>query len=518
MPLVVVASACNAGESIPTVGIYKLDDQRLTGDTSVVVGKGSFDDVTALVTIDTQGNVVATTVIDNYQKLDPEPAIALVEKWTFRPQMFDGRPVYAVGRVSVTYNGPPIPPNPSIAFPDSTPGDTAITLERGACYGSCPAYRVTLRGDGLVDFDMGGDSFKGTAAQVHLEYNGHNVLLPGRHMAQVDPAEVADLMERFRAIKFFGLRNEYRYAVTDSSTQILSVRVGKERKSVTDYVGVEAGMPLQVRDLEDAVDKVAGTARWVNGNAETLTYLDAAKFDYQSQAGARLALAAAWKLNDYRPEPGLEALVIGLVDRGVPLGHKVKGVSVGAVLLHVAARQGKEALFAKLQEHDVLAGMPRAAINDAFSAVGCSPNIARALVKGGADPRVNGENGTALTALRGGAATCEDRPDKMLEMARTLIEFGVPLEARDGLGWTALMGCDSPELARFLLAKGADPNARTNDGTTPVLATDDDRVALILLRAGADPRAHNDRGTVRANAIKGHWPATLAWLDEHGVP
>jgi hypothetical protein len=58
---------------------------------------------------------------------------------------------------------------------------------------------------------------------------------------------------------------------------------------------------------------------------------------------------------------------------------------------------------------------------------------------------------------------------------------------------------------------------RHKDGTTAVLATDDDRVALILLRAGADPRARNEQGTVRSNAIKGPWPATLAWLNEHGI-
>ena len=102
-------------------------------------------------------------------------------------------------------------------------------------------------------------------------------------------------------------------------------------------------------------------------------------------------------------------------------------------------------------------------------------------------------------------------------MARTLIELGVPLEARDGLGWTALMGCDSLELAQLLLSHGADPKARAKDGTTTVLATDDDRVALILLRAGADPRARNDQGSVRSSAVKYAWPATIAWLDQHGI-
>ena len=517
LPLAALASACQAGQSASTVGIYKLDDQRLTGDTTVIVEKDGFSDLTVLVTIDTAGKVIAATATDNYQKLDPQPAIALVRGWTFRPQTFDGKPVNAVGRVSITYKERPIPSNPSIAFPSGAPEDTTITLERGACYGSCPAYRVTVRGDGLVNFDTGSDSLEGTAAQVHLEYNGHNVLLPGRHTTRVDPASVTRLLGQLRRVRFFGLKNEYFYSATDNPTQILSVRVGHARKTVTDYIGVKVGMPQEVRDLEDAVDEVAGTSRWVNGNVETLAYLDSAKFDYRSRAGTELAFAAARKLDDYRPDPGVEALIIGLIDRGVALGAKVNGVSVGTVLLQVAARQGKEALFAKLQEHDVLADMPRAAINRAFSNLGCSAKIARALAKSGADPRATGENGTALTALRGSAATCEDQPDKMLEMARTLIELGVPLEARDSLGWTALMGCESPELARLLLANGADPKARTKDGTTPVLATDDDRVALILLRAGADPRAHNDQGTVRSNAVKGHWPATLAWLDEHGI-
>lgn len=104
-----------------------------------------------------------------------------------------------------------------------------------------------------------------------------------------------------------------------------------------------------------------------------------------------------------------------------------------------------------------------------------------------------------------------------MEMARTLIDLGVPLEARDDVGWTALMGCDSPALARLLIERGADVNARTKEGKTPVLITDDDRVALILLRAGADPRVRDKDGSLREQAVKQHMPATLAWLDAHGV-
>jgi ankyrin repeat protein len=121
-----------------------------------------------------------------------------------------------------------------------------------------------------------------------------------------------------------------------------------------------------------------------------------------------------------------------------------------------------------------------------------------------------------LIAIRRSSSDCEGE-ERLIEMARTLIDLGVPLEGRDGSQWTALMGCDSPALVRLLIERGANVNARDEDGTTPVLATDEDRVALILLRAGADPSARDADGSLRRQAVKRHMPATLAWLDAHGV-
>jgi hypothetical protein len=292
LPAITATGSCRASDAPPLVGFCKLDDQRLSGDTTVIAKKGGFSDLTVLVTIDTSGKVISAEVPDNYQKLDPAPALALVRGWTFRPQTFDGKAVRAVGMVSVTYKQRSVPVDTAAAFPQGDPADAAITLQRGACFGNCPDYRVTVHGNGLVEFDTGDDHFKGTAAQVHLEYNGHNVLLPGHHTAHVDPASVEQLFQRFRAAHFFGLKKEYAYPATDSSTQTLTVRIGKASKTVTDYIGTEAGMPQEVRDLEKAVDEVAGTARWVEGNAQTLSELDAAQFDFQSPAAAGLAAAA----------------------------------------------------------------------------------------------------------------------------------------------------------------------------------------------------------------------------------
>jgi len=253
----IALGACHADDSAPRVGFYRLDKQRLTGETSAIVKKSGFLDLQVLVTIDTSGKVIAATVVENFQKLETGPALALVRGWTFRPQTFEGRPVIAVGQVSVSYRVSPIPSDTSIAFPEGPLSQSAITLERGACMGSCPDYRVTVHGDGLVEFDTGDEHFKGTAAQVHLEYNGHNVLLPGHHTAHVDPASFARLFERFRDVHFYGLKNEYVYGAADNPTQVLTVHVGKSSKTVTDYIGTQAGMPQEVRDLEEAVDAVA---------------------------------------------------------------------------------------------------------------------------------------------------------------------------------------------------------------------------------------------------------------------
>ncbi|WP_421852561.1 DUF6438 domain-containing protein [Novosphingobium sp.] len=449
---IVAASACEAADPAPTIGFYKLDDQRLTGETTVLGKDGGFSDFTVLVTVNPTGQVIAAEPIDNYQKLDPAPALALVRTWTFHPQTFDGKPVNAIGRVSISYRKQPIPPDTAIPFPMRDDADFEITLHRGACFGSCPDYSVTVHGDGLVEFDTGDDPSKGTAGQVHLEYNGHNVLLPGRHKANIDPAAAARLLDRFRAARFFGLRKEYFYGATDNPTQVLTVRIGKTSKTVTDYIGTMAGMPQSVVDLEEAVDAVTGTARWVDGNLQTLDELDAAHFEYHSPSAAMLAAALASKLRGYRQSEGTEKLLMELVDRRVPLDARIDGQVLRTILVRAAAMRGSDALFGKLAERDALAAVPRAALTEALNHVGCSVGIARALVKAGADPKAPGEDGTALTALRGSVATCEEHPDKELEMARTLIELGVPLEACDSLGWTALMGCDSPELVKLLLA------------------------------------------------------------------
>lgn len=531
----VAVTGCGAvAAPVPRVGIWNLAEQRISGNTSVVVpGDGLDRHVSILVTIGVDGTVLEAKALDDSgYHLDPAPALAVVRAWRFRPQRFDSAPVEAVGNVQVAYATPEVAPT-AVSFPAVDADKAVVTMTRGACFGTCPAYTVSVSGAGLVRFSTEDETVPG-ASEVHRRYNGSGVLWPGVHTAKIDPTIARGLIDRLRQIGFLGLKNEYSCPVTDQSATQLTFAAPGVKKTVVDYVGECVGMPHTVTALEDEVDRVAGTARYVSGTPETLTLLEKDGFDPRSTAGAELAAALALRAGlTSNLDAATSALIELLLDRGVRLDTTIKRpmlwgggdnrpgsrIVLGDWLLSRAIEARNAKLFGKLADRGVLARARPAALTEMLHrGAACSPEIGRALVKAGAEPRRPLAEGSALTAVRKSYGPCEGRSeDEVAAMASALLDLGVSSEARDDLGWTALMGVDSPALARALLAGHANPNARDKDGTTPLLSTDDDRVALILLRAGANPRVKDENGSVRAQAVKQHMPATLAWLDEHAV-
>ena len=519
---------CSASlQSAPKIGVYGLSSQRISGAQSVrVPGVSGFSQVSVLVTVDEYGNVIDAKVTDNYFDGDVAAALDAAKKWKFRPQSFNGQPIQAVGEISIDFDPPEIPPDKSVPFPAATPTDIEITLQRSACFGTCPDYRVTINGNGKIHFSTSEMNFVGTAAEVHRMFNGQNVLWAGAHEANVSPQVVADLIERFRSSHFMGMKPEYVAGVTDNPTYALTLRVGKVTKRVVDYVGKEAGMPASVTALENAVDEVAGTNRWVYGNAQTVALLKAQGFNFRSRDAAELVQSAI-QLNRWPPhQAGTNELIQAAIAEGLDLstsvsvgvrGRSNEAATIGSVIAEYAAETGDEALFEDMKRAGHVARIARKRLDSVFhSDMGCSPHIAKALVEAGANPKAVGESGNALHALRSSYGRCADASSaKRVEMAVALVTLGVPLEARDSIGWTPLMGSNDPAVAQILLQAGANLNAKDDDGTTVVLSLDDDRVVLTLLRAGADPKAKDGDGTLRQHARKRHWPGTLAWLNEH---
>jgi hypothetical protein len=136
--------------------------------------------------------------------------------------------------------------------PAAAPTEPAVTLERTPCFGTCPVYRVAISRSGAVTF------------------NGkHHVAQAGQARATIPPERVDSLLAELEAAGYFGFADEYvmnspacgMYA-TDSPTVITSVTRGGETKTIRHDRGCSAAPPGLSR-LEQRIDEVAGTGRWV---------------------------------------------------------------------------------------------------------------------------------------------------------------------------------------------------------------------------------------------------------------
>lgn len=238
---------------------------------------------------------------------------------------------------------------PSIAdadnFPDVDQSKLLITLQRTACLGSCPDYVVSIDGNGHVTFSTSGEPMDAVSGFHRKMSPSRGILYPGRHNDQIDTATVQSLLQQFRKAHFSELHDKYRARITDNPTYVLTIRTGHGSKHVVDYAGGQAGMPASVVDLEDAVDRVAGTSRWVSGAEGLVEWLSKTGFDFHSQEAAYIAVNGMANAD--------EETLIELVDRGAPLdlildGSNDDGAPVGAELLTGSIQYGRTKLFRKL--------------------------------------------------------------------------------------------------------------------------------------------------------------------------
>lgn len=121
-----------------------------------------------------------------------------------------------------------------------------ITLRRSSCFGSCPSYRVEIDGNGHVSFLGERDT------AVHGDASG-----------EISRKQVRRLYNAFRKAQFFWLYDSYRAQITDLPEYRVSISYDDHKMEVLDYAGTMIGMPAAVRDLENLIDKTAGTAEWI---------------------------------------------------------------------------------------------------------------------------------------------------------------------------------------------------------------------------------------------------------------
>lgn len=117
---------------------------------------------------------------------------------------------------------------------------TEVSLERGACFGPCPIYKITIKRDGTAIYE--GKRFVERLGMYRGTVYAFNNL--------------ARLIE---ASGYFKLKDNYSVNITDLSTATTSVVRAGKRKTIRNYGG--AG-PIELWGIETTIDGMVANTKW----------------------------------------------------------------------------------------------------------------------------------------------------------------------------------------------------------------------------------------------------------------
>ncbi len=127
---------------------------------------------------------------------------------------------------------------------------TLITFERTGCYGNCPAYKLTIHGDGRVEYDGVKD-----------------VKVTGKKTGTIDEAGLRTILAAFSTAKFFSVGDDVGAKAcscrqcTDMPTVITSISVAGAKHNVDHYHGCGCASK-ELWDLEDTIDRAVKVDQW----------------------------------------------------------------------------------------------------------------------------------------------------------------------------------------------------------------------------------------------------------------
>jgi len=135
------------------------------------------------------------------------------------------------------------------------PQDLMITLERTACYGFCPVYKLTITADGAVVFE----------GRRFVKQEGATV------KSVISREGLKQLMAEFDRVKFFSLEDDYMdnprvcaEKETDNPSAFTSIRINGKSKTVRHYHGCSGPkVPRELTELENKIDEIVNTAQWL---------------------------------------------------------------------------------------------------------------------------------------------------------------------------------------------------------------------------------------------------------------
>jgi hypothetical protein len=121
-----------------------------------------------------------------------------------------------------------------------------ITLERTACFGTCPVYSLTIRGEGTVVYE----------GKDHVE-------IKGKVETTITQDQIDELISEFEKVDYFALEGSYTArTITDAPTVITSISIDGKTKTIEHYHG-DFSAPEKLRELEDRIDEIVDSDQWI---------------------------------------------------------------------------------------------------------------------------------------------------------------------------------------------------------------------------------------------------------------
>ena len=440
-------------------------------------------------------------------------------QWRFVPFTVLGKPVTTNIEEAVYLFGPRREPvrhvEPLVIKPDSS---IVIKLERTHCFGPCPVY--TLR------IDAHTIRYEGTYATV----------VEGVHYESADPAAVRQLANRFLNADFYSLDDKYAQMITDCPSYIVSISIDGRAKSVTDYNGVHVGMPFAVSELEDAVDMLARSDRWVRGREGLVQSLKSEGYNFHTTDAQRILQRAI---------TGDQAKTVEeLLQAGVPLqvlpGTQAPadaGTTFDPTRLQwlSTASGAPEVMPVLLRAH--ASERDQEDKNSALQSAAAFGDLemVQTLIRYGANPKATFKvtrpkgkmRGQPLETVDNGSVLTSAAASGNPSVVREILQYHPDLESKDSRGRTAVFSAaeghygqvresvDRVECLKILAAANANPNARDSEGDTAMWAAATDNVREELLKMGLDINAQNDEGET---VLFGLWDVSaVPFFAQHGL-
>jgi ankyrin repeat protein len=419
-------------------------------------------------------------------------------------------------------------PSPHIAFPKIADWNSLrMRLERLECYGPCPVYSIEVHGDGRVFYE-------GVSGIIFIK---------GHHEGRISHEAVGRLVAGFREADYFSLKDKYATLDTDLPTYVTSIAFDGYKKKVIDYQGRSVGMPEGVERLENLLDQVAGSDKWLRGTAETVPSLQRERWKFRANTSDNDQLFAAAV-----SRPSLLSLYL---ENGFP---PINSPNPTESPLVSAAYYGSPALLIRLigNRGSLPAALMARALSSAAEA-GDVPTM-RFLIAHGANPNGVGGDGDdfsppLVSAILSGKAAAvnellkyhpamnarwagKDAIDtlftrtldqsEMEEILTALIGAGANVNAPDDLyGQTPVFNAsgapNAVDLLRILVKAGANLNATDEFGRTPLSACFDADYARALIDLGADVFARDKQGKTAAETAREMGDSELADLIEKAM-